>query len=262
MNKSTEKRKKNKTVKSVFIALSLIFITVMCTACNRGDGHNGVGRINDVRKEKLDRGGIYAQVNDSGKALSEGQKELLESYAYKYAQTLCTLEPRDISGFFTGYTEDYYKNLTAYKTLTSIRKMSKNDMVLEYAQVTYNIQQVIERKSEVEVLLTEDNVQKFAHLSQPSYSYNLNHIFVLRQKDGQWFVKSHEQEEDFFLLSIEAWNDAAGGSYADKSENAVNILIADAQENIDELKISTGNQPEDIEVANTAYDRDAAVNYA
>ncbi|MBQ3008963.1 MAG: amidase domain-containing protein [Oscillospiraceae bacterium] len=204
-----------------------------------------------------------AKIVDENNLLNEEQKKLLECFALRYAETLCTTEPQDISDLFADSKgADYHKNTAAYKTLTSIRKMSANDLSLESAEIIYRVEETAKKGAGIAIHIKENNVQKFRHLSEPSYSYNLNHLFVLEEVNGEWLIKSHEQEEDFFLLTLEAWDDATGSDSSSKAENTVEILIADAQENIDELKISTGNEPEDIKVTDTSYDRDAAVAYA
>ncbi|MBQ8603581.1 MAG: amidase domain-containing protein [Oscillospiraceae bacterium] len=205
---------------------------------------------------------VNVAVNDRTGILNERQKELLAAYARNYADTLCTLEAQDISGLFTKQDKSRYINMAAQKILVEIRKMSHLDLTLSYASVSYNISEVKVSGSTVTVYLTEENVQRFQHLTEDSCSYNINHKFVLEETDGSWLIKSHEQEEDFFLLAVEGWENASGADYTARAEKTVELITADALENKEVLKISTGNPPEDIEVKNTAYDRDAAVEYA
>jgi len=140
--------------------------------------------------------------------------------------------------------------------------MSHLELELKSVYVEYCVKEVSENKNGIVIHIQENNEQQFAHLSRPSCSYNINHLFILQESDGEWYIKSHRQEEDFFLLALEAWENAGGDDYAQRAENTVNIIIADAQENKDALKISTGNPPEDIKVRDASYDRDAAVEYA
>ena len=205
---------------------------------------------------------ITAVIKDNTGTLDSSDIELLEKYALCYGETLCTLEIGDFSQLFSEKSSEYYQNISAYNVLTGIRKMSHLDLTLESAYVEYTVEQVSVSGNDTTVYIKENNVQKFAHLDDESCSYNINHIFVLTEKNGERYVKKHLQEEDFFLLALEGWDNAISIDDRQRAEKAVSIIIADAQENKETLKISTGNPPENIPVKNTAYNRDAAVEYA
>ncbi len=251
---------------NVFLKL-LLCTAVMCIAGMFLMGKYNTGYLeNDNASEtasSADKIHATALIKDETGILTEKQSVLLEEHARLYGQTLSSLETADFSALYTDSTgEDYYKNLSAYEILTGVRKMSHLDMKLESAAVEYYVKEVSDGKNGTVVHIQENNEQQFRHLSQPSGSYNINHLFVLQESEGEWYIKSHRQEEDFFLLAMEAWENAGGSDYAQRAENTVNIIIADARENKDALKISTGNPPEAIEVGDTSYDRDAAVEYA
>ncbi len=218
------------------------------------------GKEEKIKNFRQDVGGT---VTDPENMLNNEQARLLTDYAVNYGRTLARLEPADISGLFADTSsKNYWQNVAAYNVLISIRKMSFNDLQPEKVMIDYNIQRVESNGDKITVYITEDNVQKFKHLSRPSESYNINHIFVLEKAGDKWLIKSHEQEEDFFLLAQQAWDNAGGADNKQKAENTLQILIADARENIEELKISTGDEPMDIKVEDTSYNRDAAVAYA
>ncbi len=196
-------------------------------------------------------------------SLNEEQREILRQFVSKYARTLSELEPQDFSCLFSDTAgKNYHQHVAAYRILCEIRKMSHMDLEPTDVTVTYNIQEVQDWGNSIKVYITEDNTQKFKHMDRPSCSYNLNHEFTMVNSDDGWKIKDHQHEEDFFLLAQQAWDNAKGATNSEKTENTINILIADARENKESLKISTGNPPQDIKVTNTDYDRRRAVAYA
>ena len=204
---------------------------------------------------------VSVDITDENNLLSVQQKELLQNFALCYAETLRDTYPSDIAQLFSETEgEERFVNQTAYKTLCEIRNMQKLDLSLEYAKVVYNVDTVYDSGRGIVVELYEDNIQKFRHLMEESYTYNTYHVFVLNEADGRWKIKSHLQEEDFFLLAQEAWEDAQGSTLAEKSENAVALLKADAEEN---FVLRTENLNEYTEIAvSKEYDREKAVEYA
>lgn len=205
-----------------------------------------------------------ASVTDSDSLLNDKQTMLLQNYAQQYATTLVWLESQSIADLYADTSsEAYVVNKTAFDLLVSIRKMKDIDLSLEYADVQYTIDRVETEKGKTTVYLYESNTQKFRHLSQPSYSANLYHQFTLIEKDGSWFIEKHYHEEDFYLLTMEGWEDATGADNAHKGENTLQLLIADAQENLADLsQFQQGEYRTDLTVADTSYNRDAAVAYA
>jgi len=200
-------------------------------------------------------------VNDENNLLSEQQKELLHSFALCCAETLRDVQPADIGNLFAETEgEESFINKTAYNALCEIRNMQKPALSLEYAGVVYNVDTAYDGGRGIVVELYENNVQKFRHLKEESLTYNTYHKFVLVQTDGEWKIKSHLQEEDFFLLAQEAWEDAQGGTLAEKSENAVKLLRADAEENF-VLCGEKLNEYIQLDVSKE-YDREKAVEYA
>ena len=202
-----------------------------------------------------------AEIIDEQNFLNSQQTDLLQNFALCCAQTLRDTQPADISQLFDDAEgRQRYINQAAYTTLAEIRSMQDKDMTLEYAEVTYKIVSVAENSSGITVELTEDNIQKFRHLEEDSYTYNTYHVFELTEKDGEWKIKSHMQEEDFFLLAQEAWNDSQGGNYAEKAKDTVQLLKADSVENF-ALSKQNLNEYKEIAVAKE-YDREKAVEYA
>ncbi len=203
-------------------------------------------------------------VTDTTGQLDRRQTEVLQKYATMYAQTLRSMQPRDISSLYADTSSAAYNlNQTALKVLTSIRSMRDTDLTLEYATVEYTVNNVESSGNKTTVYLQESNTQKFHHLSQPSLSANLNHIFTLTEKNGNWYISDHEHEEDFYLLATECWEDATGGNNAERAEDALRIAIADAKENLDDLsQFQYREYLTDLKVSDTSYDRDRAVAYA
>ena len=201
-------------------------------------------------------------VDDTTGMLGRQQKQLLEEYAKIYAETLANLEVGDISPLYAEHEEGYYTNLTALKLLVNVRQMSRLDLKLQSVQVNYTVESVEESGSGIAVYLTEDNRQKFRHLSGPSYSYNIRHIFRLKEQDGQWYIDEHGQEEDFYLLAGEGWRDADGSDPAERADRALELLIDDAKENLSDLSQFRQGSIQVPQVDDASYDRQAAVDYA
>ena len=205
-----------------------------------------------------------AKINDPSALLNGQQAELLQKYALRYANTLTSMSAQDISGLYADTSSKGYAiNKTAFDVLTSIRGMRDIDLTLEYASVEYDITDIDINGNNATVYLLESNTQKFRHLSHPSYAANLYHEFVLTEKDGQWFIKSHMHEEDFYLLTEEAWPNSKGADNTERGKDTLRILMADARENLADLgQFQQGRYYTDLKVADTSYDRDAAVEYA
>ena len=202
-----------------------------------------------------------AYINDEKGLLSEEEKQLFYDFALCYANTLKDMKPADFTPLFAHPDgEQSFLNQTAYTVLTTVRGMNDKDLSLEKAEVTYNIQAVTDYENKAVVEITEDNVQKFRHLGSDSYSSNFYHKFIIVNTEKGWKIESHLHEEDFFLLAEEAWNDAVGTDLTQRSENAVKLIVADAQENF-ALKTENLNEYTEITVVKE-YDRDKAVEYA
>ena len=213
---------------------------------------------------EVQRPDTSATVEDPTGKLDSQQIRLLKSYAQRYADTLAYMKPQDISSLYTDTeSEGYNLNKAALDVITTIRDMRDIDLTLESAEVNYTVENVEIKKESVTVHLLESNTQKFQHLSQPSYSANLYHKFILVQTDSGWKISQHYHEEDFYLLAMEGWADAQGADNTEKSENAVAIIVADAKDNLsDQAQFQQGTYHIDLKVADTSYNRQRAVEYA
>ena len=237
---------------SVFVLIGLAGCTEQKTADVQTDTIETKTEIKDTSS---------AYITDEKGLLNEEQKQLFYNFAICYANTLKDMKPADFTYLFAQTEgEQSFLNQTAYTVLTTVRGMNDKDLSLENAEVTYNIQTVTGSGDEITVELTEDNVQKFRHMKDNSYSCNLYHKFVIVSTEDGWKIESHLHEEDFFLMAEEAWNDAVGTDLIQRSENAVKLIVADAQENFT-LKSENLNEYADIAVTKE-YDRDKAVEYA
>ncbi|MBR4036586.1 MAG: amidase domain-containing protein [Oscillospiraceae bacterium] len=204
-----------------------------------------------------------AKVTDNTGVLNNRQIDLLENYASLYAQTLQSMKPQDVSHlYYDSDSRHCVVNNTALKILTDIRGMRDLDLTLEYATVEYIVKDVAVSGSKATVNLIENNTQKFRHLSQPSYNANINHIFVLIQSNDSWLIKEHQHEEDFYLLTGEGWEDAKGETNHLRGQQAYDLIIADARENLSDMEQFQQGKILDLKVADTSYNRDAAVSYA
>ncbi len=259
-----KKTKRKKRSKALFITpLLLLVLCRVWYGYTKSEFYIPVSDITDETQEapvdKTVSSGVTGNVN----GLNENQLNTLGRFVQSYAHTLSKLSPRDFSPLFTELNSpNYNQHVAAYNVLCRIRKMSHMDLAPTDISVMYNVQNIEAKGNTVKVYITEDNTQKFRHMEEASYSYNINHIFILENINGNWLIADHQHEEDFFLLTQQAWDNAGGSTNAEKAKSTADILVADAQENIDDLKISTGNPPEDITVSNTNYNRDRAVAYA
>ncbi|MBQ9845121.1 MAG: amidase domain-containing protein [Oscillospiraceae bacterium] len=246
--------------KKIIMLMMLAFLSVGCSEADKSMEAAAVSDIETEEKRQVMRE-AEAEIADADNLLDDGQKDLLYNFALGCAQTLQHLTPADFYPLFAeSEGEERYLNDAAYSTLCTIRSMQDKDMTLEYAKVCYRVESVYDNGYTVTAEVCEDNVQKFKHLQNESYTYNTYHKFVLINTDEGWKVKSHLQEEDFFLMAIEAWEDVAGGTLAEKAVNAVQLLKADAEENF-ALAAENLNEYREIAVSKE-YDREKAVEYA
>ena len=207
---------------------------------------------------------ISAKITDSKNLLTDRQALLLQTYAQRYADTLYYLERRQISHLYADASSAAFAvNKAALDVLTGIRNMKDIDLTLEYTSVEYIVDSVENNGKTAVVHLKENNTQKFRHLSQPSLSANLYHKFTLVETDNGWKIKEHYHEEDFYLLAMEGWEDATGRDNISRGRRALDIILADARENLVDLsQFQQGEYRTDLKVSDTSYNRDAAVNYA
>ena len=205
-----------------------------------------------------------ATVEDKTAKLTAQQIEILKAYALRYADTLTYMRPQDVSQLYADTSSrEYVVNQMALNILTDIRSLRDIDLTLESADVTYIVDNVENKSGTVVVHLLENNTQKFRHLEQPSYSANLYHRFTLIEKDGIWLIKEHYHEEDFYLLTIEGWQDAKDDDNKERGENARGLILVDAIENLnDQSQFQQGTYYTNLKVADTSYNRQLAVDYA
>ena len=206
---------------------------------------------------------VTSKVTDNTGVLDTQQIQLLENYGLLYAQTLQSLNPRDVSTFYADSDSAHCAvNNVALKLLVDVRSKRDVDLTLEYATVEYIVETATKNRNEMTITLKESNTQKFRHLSQPSLNANINHTFVLTEQNGKWLIKSHQQEEDFYLLIAEGWEDATGQTNHLRRQNAYDLIMADASENLADISQFQQGKVRDLKVADTSYNRDAAVEYA
>ncbi len=205
---------------------------------------------------------ICVIINNKENQLTGQQTDLLSNYAYVYINSLITLESGDISSFYADTeSEEYYINKTALDVITTIRKMSHKDLTLENATITYNVQNSYLKNGRLVVEILEDNTQKFKFMADESKNFIIRHTFELIEVDGNWYICSHKQEEDFYLLTEEAWEKYSGTPH-EVSDKALSHIIADAQENLDWRKEHYLDKTYPKTASNKSYNRDAAIEYA
>ena len=205
---------------------------------------------------------VSASVRYEPELLNDLQAEVLRNYANAYIYSLVNLESRDISGFYADTeSEGYYINKTAIDVITAIRKMSHKDLTLEGAAIIYNVQDTYIKNGRLVVEILEDNTQKFRFMEEESKNFIIRHTFELTENDGNWYIHSHRQEEDFYLLTEEAW-EKYSGTPQEISVKTFDFIIADAQENLEWRKEHYTDKTYPKTASDKSYNRDAAVEYA
>ncbi len=267
-NKTTY-RKTTRKKHTKFRGVAIVMIAAVCLSAFVWNGYKNSDFYRPVQGNKPQDTtekreiSLSSEVTDNTGTLNTQQIELLESYGLLYAQTLQSLSPQDVSHLYADSNSAHCAlNNAALKLLADVRSKRDIDLTLEYASVEYNVETARNSGDDLTVTLTESNTQKFRHLSQHSLNANINHTFVLTQINGNWLIKSHEQEEDFYLLISEGWEDATGETNHLRRQNAYDIIMADASENLADLSQFQQGEVLDLNVADTSYDRDAAVEYA
>ena len=245
----------------IVLLLSLIMMCGMFSACanQRLPSSDEPGEeLNEPEPLNIEVG-----ISDPDNLLEDEWARLLKDYAYSYRKTLLTLQPENIRDmYFDPDGESAYMNATAFDLLRRVRKKRDIDLTLEWAKTEYLINDISENDDGgIRISLQEFNTQKFKHLNEPSYSANLRHFFIISEKDGQWYIANHMQGEDFYLLVMRAWrSDDEELSPAIKADKILDLLLADADENIAENPLRQNNDY--IPAGDFTYDREKAVNYA
>jgi len=268
-NKTTYRQNKQKK-HTKFRGIAIAVIAVVCLSAIIWNGYKNSRYYQPAQGDKPQHGIteskgniVNSKVTDNTGVLDAQQVELLEDYGMLYAQTLQSLVPQDVSHLYLDSDSAHCAvNNVALKLLSGVRSKRDIDLTLEYATVEYSVETAKNTGNDLTVTLSENNTQKFRHLSQPSLNANINHTFVLTQSDGNWLIKSHEQEEDFYLLMAEGWEAATGATNNLRRQNAYDIIMADASENLADLSQFQQGKVLDLKVADTSYNRDAAVEYA
>ncbi len=204
------------------------------------------------------KSGVTVNVHDDTGLLTESEKETVRKYAEMYGETILRLEVREITSLY----EDPYGNAavlndSAFRTLVKIRKMSDIDLRPEYIIFDYTVDSKDSWNGNPVVTITEKTEQKFKHMSEPSYTDHARHFFVFSD-DGGGKIETHLEDEDFYLLALQAMEDLPQRQRT--AENISDILLSDAGESVrDQLSWQSNS---DIPRGNYQYDRDGAIDYA
>ena len=205
---------------------------------------------------------VSVTVNDPKNLLNDEIKDIIMDYGLRYGKTLKSLSPEDIGNLY--YDKDCRQaliNNTAFKTLAGIRKMSSLDLKLEYVSLQYNVKSAVSEGDKLTITILEDNVQKFKHLKKESLTKNSIHYFVMIKDGGKWKLESHTQEEDYYLLVLQAWDKSPYDmTDKEKAENVLKVLLDDAEENY-EINYTYQNN-NNIPTGKYSYNRSRAIKYA
>ena len=239
---------------------------MVCFAgCSRQDSVDnieiaaGAEVVEEEKNKKKDT--VQISVKDEANLLDDAQKKLFYDYGSFYGKTLQEMQPEDVSQFYADSgSEECFVNNTAFEVLCAVRGLSDKDLSLEYVTVDYRVESVTDTGNAVKVVIWEDNTQKFRHINGESLTNNTYHEFFIVPSGEGWKIKEHIHEEDFYLLTRTAWEDANGENYAEKAAKTVDLLVADAEENY-VLKNENLNEYTEITVTKQ-YNRENAVEYA
>ena len=249
--------------------VTLIVVSVLLAA--GAIGYDAVNTINNNVQQNLSPNeqqsemlipAVSAAVSDEDNLITAEQEQLLNDYALCYANTLVYLEPQDISGLYADTeSEAYYLNKTAFGVISTVRNMASKDLKLEECTVHYTVTEAYEYKDKLYVFILEDNTQKFQFLDDISQNFIIQHRFVMENTGDGWRISSHEQEEDFYLLTAEAWENKKG-TPQQIADAVMKEITADTQENLIWQKDTYLNKTQGKHASDTSYDRQAAVEYA
>ena len=151
--------------------------------------------------------GEFAVLRDSDliNALADEHLELIYRYFDRSYRSLSTLKAEDLLDLFSPRTDEEYENSIlnqlSLQMLCGVRAVRENDLRLDRYRYGIRITAFEEKSSDcVTVDLVEDSEVHFTFLDDgvDSNTSGVQHRFVLvRDAAGDWYIGSHEQDEDF-----------------------------------------------------------------
>ncbi len=229
--------------------------------------------------------GEFATLRDSEliNDLADDHLELIYHYFDGYYRSLSNLKAENLLTLFSPRTDEEYENSIlnqlSLQMLCAARSARENDLRLDRYQYGLRLTSIEEKSSDcVVVELTEDSEVHFAFLDegQTSNTSGVQHRFVLvKDLSGDWYIASHEQDEDFFQKIREKYLAMRGGEVL-TDHKKVNTLFYSIYDQIvtaaekDEQSRLTQQETARVDARLPAnqytwkheYDRDTAVSYS
>lgn len=229
--------------------------------------------------------GEFATLRDSDliNTLGDSHLELIYRFFDTSYRSLSQLRSENLLEYFQPRTDEEYENAILnqmhLQITCGIRAVRENDLRLDRYGYGIRITRFEELSPDcVEIELTEDSEIHFAFLDDRTVSRTsgVQHRFVMtRDAAGDWYIASHEQQEDSFQ-QLWALYRAARGAEVLTDHNRVNDLFYDLydqavaaaeQDELSRLELQKTARVDARLPANQytwkhEYDRDSAVNYS
>lgn len=229
--------------------------------------------------------GEFAVLRDSDliNELADEHLELIYHYFDRSYRSLSTLKAEDLLDLFSPRTDEEYENSIlnqlSLQMLCGVRAVRENDLRLDRYRYGIRITAFEEKSSDcVTVDLVEDSEVHFTFLDDgvDSNTSGVQHRFVLvRDAAGDWYIGSHDQDEDF-TQQIWAKYLAVRGASVLTDHDRVNAIFYDLYDKM--LSAAEQDEQSRQEQQGTArvdarlpanqytwkheYDRDTAVGYS
>lgn len=248
----------NKTLfKSGCFSVASVFAAIAFCGCIAAPEDRAVaGYTQSVQRE-------FVSISDPEDIIDSARENLIVQYGTLYAKTLTGLSAENPSELFEDSRgENAFLNKTAFWVISHIRSCAALPLAAEYMYIDYTVTAAeTDEDGNRVIMVTESNRQKFSHLENEALSGGLNHIFIFSGQGEQSKIRFHRQGEDFFLLTMELWDDLPeNASPREKSRQVIQAVKEDTRENLQtDFRIYTADS---LPQGEYFYDRNAAVDYA
>lgn len=203
--------------------------------------------------------------NDEDIILTDEQLDLLKAYMDRYYASLASLELYDMSDLFTN-TKGTKMSNSNIEFQIGLRKMTEGaDYSLNYYNYVLDCADVgLDEDGNIIIRAYEDSIQVFAQTPDvESKKYGDPHIFVLKEKNGKWYIKDHAQYDRVYMIM-----DVSDYDWTLDNNEEYMTLMPEYLELIEEttkaranIKVANETVKNELEAENE-YDRDAALEYA
>lgn len=236
---------------------------------------------------------VNALVPEESSILSDKLITFAKEYIDLQCQTLTTLEldEQQFERFFnleqSESKDSFIKDTMALKARIGHYRVQPIDLRFSKYENEYTVQDSFAGKSSTKITLLRTHIGWFHDGREPERGFNVPHTFTFAEKDGKWYITSHETSDDFLValegIIAEKKPTAGVAVMSTDWDSAVQELIADStafiaqmqlekqliQENKfdgyvdrDKLLQNAMSTVTPQEFSFIPYNRDAAANYA